>query len=242
MSLRPAIGSFAVLFSVAVLLAAAAPACNEQARKKDWWEEPAAGTPNGSASSSMLAPRPDASAVPLAPLVMEFARPLKRAAVLDGEPARTWGPLCQVHRACEPIAPLRRCETGIAPVDASALGTLEPRALGERVSVRGRLGLAMTFSSFGQCRGFHCCNPCWNWVFVGDFPNAVRLEGLGCSGDESRRCCQVPAFGQLVVVTGRLMKETDSSLVARGSSFSLVDAVLCTEARPAGSAAAPTRL
>jgi hypothetical protein len=60
------------------------------------------------------------------------------------------------------------------------------------------------------------------------------LQGLTCGGDESRKCCEVPAFGQLVVATGKIMKETESNLVYHGSRFSLSDVTLCNEAPPAG--------
>jgi hypothetical protein len=37
-----------------------------------------------------------------------------------------------------------------------------------------------------------------------DGESFVAIEGERCGGDESRLCCELPAYGQFVVVTGVL--------------------------------------
>ena len=197
---------------------------------------------SASASPSNPAPPPSATTAPLGPMTMEFARPMKGAAVVDHLDPRASGRNCQVHRACKPFAPLKPCVAGIEPVDASALGTFVPRAVGERVSVRGPLGLTLSQSAFVACnQQFRCCSPTQIEVFVGGVPDGVRLEGLRCNGDESRLCCPMPAFGEVVVATGRIVNETSGTVLAHGGRFMLADPILCTEARPAGAAGAPAR-
>jgi hypothetical protein len=66
-------------------------------------------------------------------------------------------------------------------------------------------------------------------VFVGDVPNGARLDDVVCGGDESRLCCNVPAFGQKVVATGKIEAETEPDLVLRGSRWALTDVSLCTQ-------------
>jgi hypothetical protein len=100
---------------------------------------------------------------------------------------------------------------------------------GERVSVRGALGLALGGISFVACRKDTCCNGRNLEVFVGGLPNGVRLEGLLCGGDESRVCCPVPAFGQTVVATGKIVDEHEGSVTERGGRWALAEATLCTE-------------
>lgn len=217
-----------------VLLSAPLTACNEG-------RELARNKVSSSASSSKPAPPPSATTAPVVPMTVEFARPMKGAAVVDYLDPRTSGRNCQVHRACEPFAPLKPCAAGLEPIEASAFGAFVPRALGERVSVRGPLGLSLSHSGFVACnQQFRCCSPTTIDVFVGRVPDGVRLEGLRCNGDESRLCCPVPAFGQVVVATGRIVNETSRSVLAHGGRFMLADPILCTEARAAGAASVPS--
>jgi hypothetical protein len=178
---------------------------------------------------------------------MQFARPLKQAAVLDLQDPRSSGPRCRVLRNdCKPFVPIKACTAGLEPIDASELASFVPPASGERISVRGVLGLDSPSSTFAACHQTapgitDCCNMASAEVFVGALPNGVRLDRLACYGDDSRLCCPVPAFGQVVVATGRIMKETDPFLLASGDRLWLADATLCTEARPAGHAGASAR-
>lgn len=65
-------------------------------------------------------------------------------------------------------------------------------------------------------------------------PNGIlSVVGLHCAGDESRACCNAPAYGQTVVVTGRLEREHDSW--GNGSGlWQLASASVCQEAQARG--------
>ncbi|HEX7506650.1 MAG TPA: hypothetical protein VF550_07745, partial [Polyangia bacterium] len=51
----------------------------------------------------------------------------------------------------------------------------------------------------------------------GDPPLSLR-DGYNCAGDESRLCCDLPAFGQTVVATGTL---------GRNNEWYLADLTMC---------------
>jgi hypothetical protein len=103
---------------------------------------------------------------------------------------------------------------------------------GNVVAVRGALGLAVVQCGMVGCPSSlteqRCCNGCGIGVVVGDPSHAIKLDGLGCHGDESRLCCDVPAFGQSVVAAGTLSRtiHPDSSA---GVTWSLGEVSLCTE-------------
>jgi hypothetical protein len=164
---------------------------------------------------------------------MTFATRLGNAAVVDRLDPKTSSRHCRVARPCKPVVPLERCPAGIAPLDATALNALVPVEIGATISVRGALGLAETRTTANLCAQtpgapYNCCHFVSIGAFVGDIPNGARLDGLGCGGDESRLCCSVPAFGQPIVATGKLMPETDPGLVQYGTRWRLGDVTLCT--------------
>jgi hypothetical protein len=168
------------------------------------------------------------------PVAMQFLTPHGRWAAVDYWDPETTSPRCLVHRPCPPIAPLRACEKSIRPIEASALRSYKPATYRERVSVRGPLGLALGGVTFRACDSWPqtkhiCCNGRSVEVFVGDIPNGARLVGLRCGGDESRACCDVPAFGQTVVATGTIVEEDRTSVTGRGGRWALTDPTLCTE-------------
>ena len=55
---------------------------------------------------------------------------------------------------------------------------------------------------------------------IGKDKNPLLVDGLVCNGDESRRCCAAPAFGQDVIARGKL--------VASGARWILRSPQLCT--------------
>jgi hypothetical protein len=79
---------------------------------------------------------------------------------------------------------------------------------GQEVHVRGRLGAGRrTFGWANACvmEGFRaCCNHEGARIVLGGATETLGLPELSCSGDESLLCCDVPAYGQVVVATGRL--------------------------------------
>lgn len=192
---------------------------------------PPFGAPSASASSHVP---PEATTIPLGPIAMRFATQVGGLAVRDTRDPEKYARSCRVHSPCKPFIPLGRCPKDIRPIDASELAAFVPTALDERLSVRGRLGMGPGPGTVGMCRQNegapqNCCNRSSPRVFVGDIPHGARLAGLTCGGDESRICCEVPAFGQVVVATGYVMNELDSMIVSRGGRWSLSDVVLCVE-------------
>jgi hypothetical protein len=57
-------------------------------------------------------------------------------------------------------------------------------------------------------------------IVIGSDQNPLIVDGLACTGDESRRCCAAPAFGQEIIARGQL--------TASGSRWILRNPQLCT--------------
>jgi hypothetical protein len=200
--------------------------------------KPTSGGSGAVSSSPPLAPSSSASSTTSAlvnpawpPITMHFLTAHGRWASLDDPDydPQLVSHRCLVHRPCAPIAPLPACEKGIQPIEGSALQAYPLAARGERVSVRGALGLALGGITFAACNKDTCCNGRNLKVFVGGIPNGARLEGLLCGGDESRVCCPVPALGQTVVATGKLVDEYERKVKELGGHWALAEATLCTE-------------
>lgn len=205
-----------------------------------------AGGPNGIISGSTTsALAAAATTIPGGPLTMQFATPSKNAAVLDRRDPRKAARSCQVTSACKALHGLEPCPKDIRPIDAGAMRTFVPAALGESIAVRGRLGLAVERSTPSLCvqksAMRDCCQRSSIQVFVGDIANGVRLDEVSCHGDESRLCCDVPAFGQVVTAIGNVTPETDFTVVRHGGRWTLRASTLCSETRPTGARRTPQR-
>jgi hypothetical protein len=114
-------------------------------------------------------------------------------------------------------------------------GTAPPVPSGEAIAVRGALRVLRGKITSVWCDNTQvCCNRASSNVFIGDPPRGAFLE-YGCGGDESRQCCNAPAFGQEVVVSGKLVPRSHGEW--DGAHWSITDAELCdpgTEKGPYG--------
>jgi hypothetical protein len=52
--------------------------------------------------------------------------------------------------------------------------------------------------------GCQCCNRLGAGVVLGGASGTLALSMLSCGGDDSALCCNVQAYGQVVVAIGRL--------------------------------------
>jgi hypothetical protein len=83
------------------------------------------------------------------------------------------------------------------------------------VSVRGALGVGTIQPVrprgdvfYGPCDpAVTCCKHLFAPVVVGGVGGVLPIEGLGCTGDDSRLCCLSPAHGQTVIATGHLARD-----------------------------------
>jgi hypothetical protein len=166
---------------------------------------------------------PPGAPTELVPVVFEPMPSLGDLAVLEGPRAgadATAGAKknCQVQRPCpHPVQKLPTCEGDNdrgRPV-SEILAKAQSLA-GGVVRVRGALGVgALVPRPFSGIVGSNTrCDPtvsCCKWfetsALVGGPNAALALEHLGCGGDESRACCNVPAYGQTVIATGVLVRE-----------------------------------
>jgi hypothetical protein len=170
---------------------------------------------------------------PEVPVAIEFA-PLpviREIAVVGGDDESGYAPSCLIRRGCNHgPAPLATCAPGTSPMTWAELYRNANAQVGQQVTVRGPLGVGNLFNTLAGCRSNplkECCNRAGGPVVMGGAP-LLALDGFFCSGDESRACCNAPAYGQTVVAAGRL--ERDENAIARhASGFRLRDAKLCVE-------------
>jgi hypothetical protein len=141
-------------------------------------------------------------------------------AVVDTPAPQGWFETCRVHGKCGTAAPpLPRCPPCMQTRSWSEIAASGESLVGQVVSVRGPLTVSTTrMSTLLGCEYIGtppsnppglCCNHVGGAIVLGAGPDAIPVGGMGCGGDESRLCCNAPAYGQSVVVTGRLGKADD---------------------------------
>lgn len=145
--------------------------------------------------------------------------------------AEAWNPSCLIHRGCpRESRALPSCPAGkVAPawrelqVEAAALN-------GKTIDVSGPLGLAPAEAraNSGPCAKGVCCHTLRLRLALDGTPLSLPLQGLSCSGDDSKLCCAVPAEGQTVIAHGRLVKTQAPS----GVQWQLEGVSLCTPESP----------
>lgn len=154
------------------------------------------------------------------------AKRIGNSAVQDsGEPTQ-WPRSCQIWRACQPLPRLPRCDPALDAVDAmTILGASAPWRAGEPLAVRGPLGLfTVRYGGPGCDSTKTCCAKRAVSMFVGTPPRGMFIGKYGCFGDESRRCCTAPAFGQEVIARGTLVALSGKG---NGVFWRLADPELC---------------
>lgn len=188
------------------------------------------------AASAMPAPTPSSSAMEAVasaspeqrpPTLGRVAKRVGRAAVDDTNDGTQWAKTCNIWRPCPPVAPLKPCAPGLEAIDATSfVGTTAKAAVGQELAVRGRLGLFSSEQTAVHCdKKLRCCNRSNSNVFLGEPPRGLYLPMHPCGGDESRRCCPVPAFGQEVIAVGKLSLDDNVD----GAAWRLTDTSLCIE-------------
>ena len=88
------------------------------------------------------------------------------------------------------------------------------------------LALGTKVMTLMNCGGIgRCCNAVGAPFVLRDAPDSLELEGLRCSGDESKLCCPYSPRASAIAV-GTLVKVED--LLAKGYRWTLRDVTLCT--------------
>jgi hypothetical protein len=142
----------------------------------------------------------------------------------------TFAPSCLVRRGCrDGLTALPACAPDLEISDWSKLRDSAAASVGKVVSVSGAVAVGPMSMTLASCvdRNAHeraCCNSAGGSVVLGDAP-ALALEGLSCYGDDSAVCCNAPAYGDMLVASGRL--EASSDLYSGLSPYKLTDVTLC---------------
>lgn len=147
----------------------------------------------------------------------------------DDEPKR-WEKRCSIQRACSPLAALGPCDPALTVRDSPANSN---DGDGKTIALRGTLSLGPIVTTAMACEPKlrdprrRCCNQLGTRAILQCGDASVGLDKLGCAGDESRLCCDAPAFGQTVVAFGKLRRFPAEP---GGIEWQLDEPKLCLEA------------
>lgn len=150
-----------------------------------------------------------------------------QSAVVIASDPNLWSRECLVWAGCKvPPALVPMCSASVKALDWPDVLASADALSGHIVSVRGPLvagyyGVTLPVS----CAG--CCLPSSRSVFVWGGITPLLLPEFQCKGDGSADCCDVPAYGQTVVATGRL--EWEDKIYGSGSGWKLTGVSLCEE-------------
>ncbi len=153
---------------------------------------------------------------------------------------------CLIDRNCTKATQvLPICDAKQGPLELSDVFMRAEALNGTRIVVTGALGISDVISdqvgmecgpyeadgmtpdeSRGGGHGSdYCCQEAQGPVVLATRNGYLPLEGVLCSGDRSRMCCNVPARGQKVLVTGTLVwRDYVQSL---GPSWALAQPEIC---------------
>lgn len=158
------------------------------------------------------------------------AVPVGREARLGSDFPDRWSSRCAVQKACASLKALPRCASNLAVLDSLPASSIDSR---QPVALRGRLALSTVTTTAVACKEpsvreprKNCCNSVGASALIRCGETAVRLDSLGCAGDESRLCCNTPAFGQAVVAMGTLRPAENSG---QSPSWELLNPNICLE-------------
>lgn len=163
---------------------------------------------------------------PQPPPPLSVATQIGNAAALDlpAPDGSSWDDACGVHRACaQPTPALPVCAGDLTAVPWAELEAKADALADKPVSVRGPLSLgwlrrgpgSKSIPSRGmvarraECAPGECCRRDPVAIAVGGGRDELELGSLACAGDDSRRCCNAPAFGQSVIASGVLARTRD---------------------------------
>jgi hypothetical protein len=134
-----------------------------------------------------------------------------------------WGRGCLRHFRCDRQAPLQ--PVCLPDSAAATWSAIEPHAgalVGSRIHVRGRLIVKVLLGPQGVWGPPGLCNS--GWIYRGEIGlDEGPALGLACEGDESRVCCDAHAYGQTVIASGVLFRDTE-----HGKGWGLRATQLCT--------------
>jgi len=122
-----------------------------------------------------------------------------------------------------PTPPLPTCAPGTAAAARPWSELLPTAAAGQTVHVRGTLGV----SNLGEVM---TSNPPWvtNWLALAG-PQPLLIADHRCGGYSGHLTCDLPAYGQTVVATGRLEAGAGYQATGGAKVWVLAAPVICEE-------------